>query len=50
MADAASNGIYWVKYSQGNPGNVAHKHVRSSRVRLGFLKKEALARFPHRLG
>jgi hypothetical protein len=50
MAGAASDGIYRVKYSQGNPGNVAHKHVRSSRVRSGFLKKAALARFPHLLG
>jgi hypothetical protein len=42
MADAASNGIYWVKYSQGNPGNAAHKHVRSFAV---LLKQRAIRLF-----
>jgi hypothetical protein len=40
MAGAASNGIYWVKYSQGNPGNAAHKHVRS----FAFLLKQRAIR------
>jgi hypothetical protein len=42
MAGAASNGIYWVKYSQGNPGNAAHKHVRSFAV---LLKQRAIRLF-----
>ncbi len=42
MAGAASDGIYRAKYSEGNPGNVEHKHLRSFAV---LLKQRAIRLF-----